>query len=196
MFTDDQDIQRALNAALKVEPSGDFDARVRRRIEKEGSGRDVLPVWLATAAAAVLLIAGGWFAVWGSRTVEPQPPAVLSGGPATAPQPLASEAGAAAEPPKPTADARLPRRERRSVRVPVNGAPSGQEPEVLVPAGQLALIQRFLRQANSGRVEVPDTEAQSAQPAELVVAPMVIEPIVVAGAPPAGSTSQGPKGLQ
>ena len=192
MFTDEQDIDRELKAALNVEPSAGFETRVGRRIEMDRPQRGVRPVWFAAAAAALLATAGAWFALPTGRTIEPPPAAVAVSTPSDTPQGDGSKS--AGQPEHSTAQqARAPKRER----VPVASvAAREQKPEVLVPAGQLALIQRLLRQANSGQVEVPTGDSPSTPPVELVVTPVFIEPIAVAGAEPGGITSPGPKGLQ
>ena len=190
MFTDDQDIDHELRAALNVEPSAGFGAGVRRRLETNRPQRGGRPVWFAAAAAVLLVIAGAWLALPTGRTIEPPPAAVAVSTPSDTPQGDVSKS--AGQPENSTAQqARAPKR-AAVARV----AAREQKPEVLVPAGQLALIQRLLRQANSGQVEVPAGDSPSTPPVELVVPPVFIEPIAVAGAEPGGGTSPGPKGLQ
>jgi hypothetical protein len=191
MFTDDQDIDHELRAALNVEPSAGFGAGVRRRIETNRPQRGGRSVWFAAAAAVLLVIAGAWLALPRGRTIEPPPAAVAVSKPSATSQ---GDVPKSVVQPNSTAQQALgPKPERGPV---ANVAAREQKPEVLVPAGQLALIQRLLRQANSGQVEVPAGDSPSTPPVELVVTPVFIAPIAVAGAEPGGGTSPGPKGLQ
>lgn len=194
MFTDDQDIERELTTALNLAPSGDFEARVLRRIEEDRRPRLAMPGWLAVAAA-LLVAAGAWFIATRESAAPPpvvtvtdirsdrRPPARTPGVLPPAPQVVEPEAVRSA-----------PRRPRSRPVTALDVA--SREPEVIVPAGQLALIRRWLRQANAGRVEVPDETATPSEPVELVIPPVVVEPIAVAGAEPGGGASRGPKGLQ
>jgi hypothetical protein len=55
------------------------------------------------------------------------------------------------------------------------------EPEVIVPLNQMEAVRRLVRAVNEGRVEAPAEPPQGpmALPAELAIAPLVVEPIPV-----------------
>lgn len=184
MFTNEDDIDRALTAALDVTPSAGFEAGVRRRIEADGEtpARGVLPYWLA-AAAALVLIAGAWFALRDRSIVEPAPQLVEQT-PAVEPAPrVAADSGRppgvevspALQAPTPVA----PERAARTGPAATVRVARRAEPEVIVPPNQMELIQRLMRDVQAGRVELPEqTAAVAAPPAELVV-----PPVSVAGIP-------------
>ena len=195
MFTDQHDIDRELIAALEIVPSNGFEAGVLRRIQQDLPSRRGLavPVWLA-AAAALLIAVGVWMlGDAGNRAI----PAVrVSSGPPvaeTTPQPPF-------EPPVIRSTAPAPQKTARQARAGagVAGAAAGSGgPEIIVPAEQLALIRRLVGDANAGRPTLPKPVADpAAEPAELVVPPLVVEPLAVTGMDPGGSLSQGPKGLR
>lgn len=192
MFTDDDDIDRQLRADLNVDPSINFGTSVLGRIEEDRQLRGVPAIWLAAAAAIMVLVTGIWFVSSRSAAVDVAP-AVVSSDPSAAPRPYVSQ-GDTTEPPKPAADARLPPRSPRVATRQPHVAVAEPGPEVIVPAGQLALIRRLVRQANLGVLRVPEVERSSIEPTELVVSPVTIEPLAVAGAQPGGA-NQGAKGL-
>lgn len=178
MFTDDQDIDRTLKAALNVEVPAGFEAGVRQRLpQATPARRSAAPAWLA-AAAALVVLAGGWYlAVRDSRVVEPVTVAdhVPRPAPAPAPVPVPSPAPppdvAAARPSAPRVSARRPAQVQVARRA---------EPEVIVPANQLEMIERLMRDVHAGRVALPESVAQAGEPpAELTVPPVVVGAIPV-----------------
>lgn len=150
----DVDVLSELGAALRVEPSPDFAARVRASV----AGKPIREWWfgdwrLALAGAAVvvgvLLGAAAWF---GDRTSRPvaQPASVATeatGAPETKDAPL----GVVAVPPATFA---LTRRSGRSGRRVARATSTGTEPEVLVPPDQAIAIRRLLAAFRAGRVPV------------------------------------------
>lgn len=178
MFTDDQDIERTLKASLNVEAPAALEAGVRQRLQQETPARRfAAPAWLA-AAAALVMLAGGWYlAVRDSRVVEPVtvadyvlPPAPVSV-PVPSPAPAPDVASVRPAMPRAAADPRP--------------APSAQvarraEPEVIVPPNQLEMIERLMRDVHAGRVAVPEqTAAVTEAPAELIVPPVLVGAIPV-----------------
>lgn len=174
MFTNEDDIDRALKAALDVKPSSGFEGGVRRRIEADrpAAGYGVLPYWLA-AAAALVLIAGAWFALRDRTIVEPEPQLVER---APVVEPAPSVESPAVHAPAPVA----PERAARTTPAATVRVARRAEPEVIVPPNQMELIQRLMRDVHAGRVELPEqTAAVTAPPAELVVAPVSVDEIAV-----------------
>lgn len=198
MFTNEDDIDSALNAALDVRPSSGFEAAVHRRIEADRSApvRGALPYWLA-AAAAVVVIAGAWFALREEAIVQPEPQLVDRTPPAqSAPSVAANDSREprVEETPAvqtPAARARAP----RPAPSPAVQAARRAQPEVIVPPNQMELIEQLMRDLHSGRVELSEQTATiAAPPAELVVAPVMVEEIslpMVDLTAPAPSTSKG-----
>ena len=195
MFTDDQDIERQLKAALNVEPSAGFEAGVRRRLQDDRPPRRVaLPAW-AAAAAAVVVLAGGWLLVTGQHSSDPETAvltarkpdaAPLAGGPAV---PLPPAPGRPQPQPIPSA------RQAESGKTDV--LRDRNSPEVIVPRGQLEAILRIVRDANAGRLAIPEPPpATPAVPSELLITPLVIQPIPVVTIASPGGSGPGPKGLQ
>ena len=188
MFTDDKDIERELNAALKVVPSSDFEAGVLLRVQQDPPSRQrwVAPVWLA-AAAAVLLAAGVWIlGNAGSRPVAPDPVAAAPSVADAAPQPPVEPPILRPAVPPPSGAPRSVRSESGPKAAPASSA----EPEVIVPAGQLVLIRRLVGDANAGRPTLPKPAGDpAAEPAELVIPPLVVLPMAVTGAEPGGGLS-------
>jgi hypothetical protein len=189
MFTNEDDIDSALKAALDVRPSAGFEAGVQGRIEADrpAEGHGALPYWLA-AAAALVLIAGAWFALRDPTVVVPAPqlaertPPVETAPGVVGPAPPAPAYVAPERAPR-TAPAATARVARRS------------DPEVIVPPNQMELIERLMRDVQAGRVELPEqTAAVTAPPAELIVAPVSIDQIPVQKlemTTPAPPTSKG-----
>jgi hypothetical protein len=81
-FVDSEAVAKSLRAALRVEPSPEFLARVRRRIAEEPAPSGWTLRWIAglAAAAALILVT----TIVASRMTRPQPPTVA----ATSPRPV------------------------------------------------------------------------------------------------------------
>ena len=173
MFSE-QDVDRELKAALSVSPSPDFEARVLRRVEADrGSYRPGHYGWVAAAAASVVIVAGAFYAL--NRT-----PAVVA--PSPAPQVVEQTA-----PPSltPRHDPPTPREATRPPRVDTvrasRSAPRTGTPEVIVLPNQMEAVRRLVHAVNEGRVEVPAGPLPEplAEPGNVEVAPLVVEPIPV-----------------
>lgn len=155
-------IDREIDALLDVEPSPDFVARVRERVEGESmTHRAWLPGrWLigAAAIAAALIVVN--VARWSDR---PVPVLVVRESP---PVPIPN---AAVEPPSIRAEGR-----------PAMPAPF---PEVLVSPAEAALVQRLLVAAREARVEPapdPGLDAPLNPPMSIAIEPIMVEPLLVA----------------
>lgn len=194
MFTDHQDIERELRAALEVPPSSDFEAGVLRRIEQDQPSRRLpAPAWLA-AAAAVVLGVSAW--ILGAREERPLAPDAISvTHPVSAGPAPASPLERRTLPTAPPAPARV-RSPGRTSHLPVAATAAAAEPEVIVPANQLELIHRFLQAVNTGRVEPSDSTTAEAELEELIVPPLTVRPIPIVTLEPGGGSIFSPKGLQ
>lgn len=189
MFDNEDDIQRALKAALAAEPSAGFEDRVAQRISAEPSRRPPVPGnWLA-AAAALTLAAGTWLTVQPPSSPPAQPVAVVDPQPEPPryrPQPHASIKSAP------------PLVGRRGLTSGIPSARSSRrpsDPEVLVPAAQLAAIQKLVRDVNAGRPAVPEPPGAPTELTPIDVAPLTVAPIPVSSLEPAESLP-GAKGVQ
>jgi hypothetical protein len=178
MFSE-HDIDRELKAALSVSPSPDFAARVLQRVEEDRPASWAARYgWLA-AAACLLIAAGVIYALTRTSPVVSEPPApqvVERPAPRVdmpryeAPAPARAQrrtpVGAVREPPT----ARV--RERRTA-----------EPAVIVPLNQMEAVRRLVLAVNEGRLKPPveppaePSQGPMAPPANVSVAPVVVEPI-------------------
>jgi hypothetical protein len=173
----EQDVDRELKAALSVSPSPDFEARVLQRVDADRSSRWPAQYgWLA-AAASLVIVAGAFYAINRPSAIVDQAPA---------PQVVRQTAPRALPPPH---EAPVHKNAGESPRVETvrvaRRAPRTAEPEVLVPLNQMAALRRLVRAVNEGRIEAPAEPPQGPMaPAQLGVAPLVVEPIPL---PPLGS---------
>lgn len=147
----DVDVLSELGAALRVEPSPDFAARVRASVE----GKPIRAWWfgdwrLPLAGAAVALVvflgAAAWFGDAASQ-------------PAAQPASVATEAPETKDPPRalvpvPPATSPLTRRSVRNGRRVVRTGSASTGPEILVPPDQAIAIRRLLAAFRAGRVPV------------------------------------------
>jgi hypothetical protein len=171
----DSDIDRELQALLDVDPAAGFTARVRKAIESDASKPSLLHGSFFRAA-----VAAGALLVIGTAAYLRQPVADKS--------PAASHLGAAAqvEPASPSEASLPPAENVRADSTPVAPVPGlPVEPvrprrllddEVIVPAEQLAVYERFFRRAASDPL-VASFEDQEDRSAALSIPPLEIEPI-------------------
>jgi len=178
MFSE-QDVDRDLKAALSVSPSPDFEARVRQRIEEDQpsgafdrlrAGWTARHAWLAAAASVVL--AAGLFSVTNRPTAVVEdsatPPVVAR--PEPRPVPVAVT---------PPTTKPIERRHVARVR-PAAPAARNTEPEVIVPVNQMEAVRRLVDAVNEGRIALlAPSEGPVEPPAEVVVAPIVVEPLPI-----------------
>lgn len=183
----ERDVDRELKAALSVSPSPDFEARVRQRIDLDrpvrmgGVARGLKTAGLPIAASVV--IAAGLFYALNRTPVVVAPPAtspvVAQAEPPSAPVP--------ASPPM-TKPVDRPQAARRSPMAAARRA----EPEVILPVNQMEAVRRLADAVNEGRIVLTaPAEGSVEPPVEVVVPPLVVEPLPVpaldpdAGARPA-----------
>jgi hypothetical protein len=194
MFSE-QDVDRELKAALSVSPSPDFETRVLQRVQV---GRGLPPSLklrrtsktpgLLAAAASVVLVAGLFYAMNQPTTVVEEPgtrPVVARIEPRPAPVP--------ATPPT-TKRIELP----HVARVRPAAAARNTEPEVIVPVNQMEAVRRLADAVNEGRIVLTaPVEGSVEPPVEVVVPPIVVEPLPVPALDPeAGAPSIDIRRLQ
>ncbi len=172
-------IDIGIAASVAAEPSPEFAARVRQRLEQKSlSARSRFSTWVPATAVALVVL--GVVAVWLARRRPvvpgtPEPPAVASQQRPTVTAP-AAEAASRARPSRPTEQAATPRGA-----TPARGhlkqvVAQVAEPEVLVPPGQHEAVLQLYAALRSGRVDPASLVAPSAplEPAELKIAPLEV----------------------
>lgn len=177
MFSE-QDVDRELKAALAVSPSPEFEARVLRRIQVDRPlrvGMFSVARGLKTAglpiAASMVLAAGLFYAL--NRT-----PAVVAP-PPTSPVVARTEPRPAPVPPLAEPTTR-PIERRLAARVRPSAAARRAEPEVILPVNQMEAVRRLADAVNEGRIVLAAAAEGSVDPpVEVVVAPIVVEPLPV-----------------
>ena len=179
------EVDRELRALLSEVPSGDFEASVLARIARDEEPRRTSYTWLA-AAAALVLAAGLLYA--------------LSGGPAldvTAPPQLTKRGSDVLLPP--VRPQPVPATDRERSRLPAVGRVARQEmqrpqPEVIVPLNQMEAVRRLVRAFNEGRIEASaePLDRPVEQPKEIVVEPVLVDPIPVPALDPDAKAPEQP----
>ena len=180
MFSE-HDIDRELKAALSVSPSPDFEARVLRRVEEDRpSSWAARYGWLA-AAASLVIAASVFYALTRTSPAPAASPQVVERAAPHAPAPIAQPDIQVPAPTRPPTTASETR--RVVVLHAASRAPHRAEPEVIVSVNQMEAVRRLVLAVNEGRlkppVEPPAEPAQGpmAPPANVSVAPVVVEPI-------------------
>jgi hypothetical protein len=165
----DNEVDRALGELLDVEPSPDFVARVRTRID----GEPVAPRWLGwrlvpvgAALASLLVIAVVWSA--GKKSEDPpQPPATLI---------TQAPVNPVVVPPPQTLNANAP-----EVAAP---SPIEPSPTVLVSRAEVEGVRYFVSALREGRLDANALPSESGDPEEpmpIVIEPITVEPLLSAG---------------
>jgi hypothetical protein len=179
-LTDDA-IAREIERALDVTPGPAFLVEVRARVAQESSRSHWKRHWMVLATSAVVLtIAAGWAVSWFGMTP----------GPELIPRPLPSTSTAVAEPsPRVTPLKPIPTRAtQRLARTNIRPAPRQQtaspRADVLISQAEAAALRRFLDEATRRPPSVVVEEAGAADAmasalgsAEIVISPIVIEPL-------------------
>jgi hypothetical protein len=178
MFTDEDDIHRALTGALHVRPAPDFERRVLEAAADRAQTRRLLRNWLGVAAA-VILTAGVW-ALSGLTALPPMPDperVTLNADPRARMDPAPPDRQSA----RASAGAPIvPKRSRQRGAFPSARVSQGtSEPEVLVPANQLTLIDAFAREINGGRVRLGEHADPDERLRILIVPEMTVQPIAI-----------------
>jgi hypothetical protein len=209
-FDGQQRAMRAIEQDLAqlgaIEPSGDFAARVRTRIESRERARVPAFWWLtsaAAAAAAILLVAAFVIQRADRGDVPREAPrvAVSSKQPAQVPGVVPDVPAVTAEPPAAASASRRPNpsaRDRRAVSAAHVTAPVRPDAEVIVPPDQALAIARLVALVRSGQgPDIPaKPAADPAPPADLVIAPLTIDALVVPDVEIASSAPAGSKSLE
>ena len=180
----DPDIDRALSAALAVEPSAEFLARVRTRIASEPEPSAWRFPWTLTAVGAMALALVSAVGVLHMNQAMPPTETVL--------EPLPSRALVFAS--LSLMPAMVPNvvsgfsrtkgagRTRRTVTADVVRT----EPEVLIDAGEAAALRRLFNRSSEGRIdlrafeeieETPQITAALPVANDIEIAPITIEPL-------------------
>jgi hypothetical protein len=183
-----EDALGELRAELTVEPRGDFQARVRDRLELEGRRPWVFARWVSSAvgvaAVGLLLVA------WPRETARENPAAARSSPATVAQRTGASPAPAAIEPPA-APSARRPARRVAVARVGPD-APS-LAPDLRVITTQPDVLRRLWNRPVDASVVMPDPLSANwpVTLGRINVPQIVVEPIVVSGVgdAPAGGGS-------
>ena len=187
-----QDLDQELQVALAIEPSARFVADVMTGVERSANRWRRVMWWSAplAAAAVLILLTLGSLRFSERRPADRHEPVAVQ---------TASSAGAAD--PTPTAAApsdpagsapRVAVAPRRvAERAKVVREPKGH-PDVVVPAGQLRAIERYMTLVRRGALDTSalanSEKADVAAPTDLVIAPLSVEVLVV----PNGESGTGP----
>jgi hypothetical protein len=158
-------LDREIDALLQVEPSPEFVARVRARVEAQSiaprtwlAGR-----WIAVAAAAVAVVIG--IAVWTATVSRP------------APQVTVGDRIPSVPPSRQTAEVRAVTAE------PVTPDERRSPPQLLVSPAESAGLQSLLAAVSEGRFDSNVISADDASvnpPMPIVIEPITVAPLVTA----------------
>ena len=167
------DLDTELRRLLSVEPSPQFEAKVRARVGAEqmkGGGWSVR--WtLAAAAAVVLAIVSGALMLKAPSSPAAVPPLAVAVTEPPAGAPIV-------EPPSPqphAPDTGIGRARPRARISRVAAVP--REPEVLVDVRQRANVERLIAMARAGLLKSEDLPQAASGPVDLVVEPLRIPAI-------------------
>jgi hypothetical protein len=166
------DLDRHIQEALAVDPSPEFNARVRMRLAEEPAPARLSAAWLTCGATAFAVVVVLSVLVPGRREVAPPAADVVL------PLPVSNAAVAEpAMPPEPQRAVVEPPRpvHRRSAAPPI----------VLVPTAEREAFRRFLEAVADNRLIVPPPAVPPAD-APLSVAEITIEPVVIQPIEPVG----------
>ena len=146
-MTTERDLLRDLEAALDVSPSPDFEARVRERVTAQAMAvpRWTWPTGVAVAATVVLAV------MFVSGRQSPARPEIVRPQ-ASAPAAPAADVRGVTERVPPSVETREATMTRRARRTAGHVEPDVTSPAVVVPAGQMAAIQRLMSEVSAGRV--------------------------------------------
>lgn len=173
-----QELERELRQALAIEPSADFERRVRARIEN-APRRFEWRYALAAAAVFVIVAAVAWQIRMkpGTQNVE---------------APTAARAGADIFLPDESVIAMLPRETSVKPPAPRLSPLRATEPEIIFPVDQERALARLLELARSGAVSEESLirVGNTANAATIDIAPLAVQPIPV----PEIEMLSGPRG--
>ena len=187
-----QDLDQELQVALAIEPSARFVADVMTGVERSSQRRRALIWWSApvAAAAVLVLLALGSLRFGERRPADRHEPAAVQ----TASSARAVDrtpSGAAPSAPAGAAPRVTAAPRRGGERVKVVREPNGH-PDVLVPAGQLRALERYMTLVRRGALDTSalanSEKTDVTAPTDLVIAPLSVDVIVV----PNGEGGIGP----
>lgn len=191
------EVDLELRRALSVSPSPDFEVRVVQRIAADrpvlvgffGVARGLKTAGLL-AAASIVIVPGLFYAL--NRTPVVAPPAmprIVEGMPVHKAPAHENMAVPGRKAPAHKNTSEPPRVQRVHASA---SAPRTEEPEVILPVNQMEAVRRLVRAVNEGRIAAPTepVETPVAVPLEeVVVAPLVVDPIPVPALEPGAETS-------
>lgn len=185
----DAALEREIEAALAVDPSPEFVARVRQRIAKAPRPMGWGWIWAAMAASAAAVAVAVVMVIRPAPTSRPQVSADVTVAAAprttTAEPPMVPPVATSPSRSSTPAAATIP---AVSARQPVVNVDRTREPQVLIDRTESDALRRLLAQAHDGMVDlsalpdaVPPTVALM-PPSEIVVPPLIaIEPLAFPG---------------
>jgi hypothetical protein len=166
------DLDRQIQEALAVDPSPEFQARVRIRLAEEPRRSHVGTGWLLSGVTGIAAVAVLAVLVSSRDDVRPRP--------ADAVAPPAARSAPAVEP-APAAGPAIPAPPSEPIRR-VTGRNTIQT--VLVPPSEREAFRRFLQAVTENRVThvvLPDLQEDALNVPDITIDPIVIEPIDAAG---------------
>lgn len=171
----DPDIDRALAAALAVEPSAEFLARVRTRIATEPEPSAWRFPWTLAAVGAMALALVSAVSVLHLNQAMPPADTVLAPLPSKA---LVFASLSLVPGMVPSVGSGFSRTKRRAPAAAVRA-----EAEVLIDAGEAAALRRLFNRSSEGRIdlhafeEAPQITAALPVGTDIEIAPITIEPL-------------------
>lgn len=193
-MTENDDVLMDLKTALRAEPSREFAAGVRSRVNR--SRVLARRMWWGLAAAATVTLAT--VALWQPAVDEPAVEAVVSDR-ATVPTPAAFTPAPSAVQERVVANTTAPRSVRRATRVVSVASDTPFEPRLEVLTNQPAVLRKLWAGYSTKtlletpvEVETPATPAPMKPLAPVRVDPIVVVPIVVSELVPAGRSGGVP----
>ncbi len=182
-------IDRDLADALRVEPSVEFQARVRQRInEDQGSGFSRIvgsvPRWRLALGAASLVVVAAVVTTIALRTGTSRPQVPPHAAPSASTQALVAPVERQQTPVSRAAPGSVAAAaEHRTARHRPTSNTVVREPEVLVPPDQRVAIGRLLEMIRAGKIDertfLPTAQEDVAGAPARVVAPIVVEELKV-----------------
>jgi hypothetical protein len=170
------DIDRELHAALDIEASSDFAARVRARIAAEPEGHAWWsPRFVVVAAVSIAVTLAVLLLVQALRLNDPAAPTRAS---EPAALPHGSAPGIDDRGPRTPTPHRVDASRRVSSRRPI-ARPALLEPEVLVPRAHAEAVRRLVHAVAEGRLELPAPPQVTSDAAPMLIPPVAVVPVAV-----------------
>jgi hypothetical protein len=173
----DADLDRELEAAVAVNPSPEFAARVRMRVRSERAAFwPALSWWVAAAGAVVVAVVVGWPRPNLSPATQ-DPPVAPDFRPAPQRAPIQDAAAAAAVSPAPERPA-----PGKTAATSIRRSASPDQPELLIAAGEARALQQLFAGVRQGLVDLSSLQPVPASaalqpPSVIAFQPITFEPI-------------------